>query len=66
MRLFVHGWPDSATLFASTVRALEKDFYCVAVTLPGFVPTSRAEDSDANNVYNKKDEKYARGIMIIM
>ncbi len=35
---FIHGWPDSATLWRKQFAALSKQFYCVAVSLPNFGP----------------------------
>lgn len=36
--VFVHGWPDDASLLAPMAAHLERDFHCVRVTLPNFGP----------------------------
>ena len=37
--VFVHGWPDDASMWDGQVQHLEKSFRCVAVTLPNFGDT---------------------------
>jgi pimeloyl-ACP methyl ester carboxylesterase len=34
--LFIHGWPDDASLWRKQVEALAPDYRCVRVTLPNF------------------------------
>ena len=34
--VFIHGWPDNATLWRKQVEALGDRFRCVLVTLPNF------------------------------
>jgi len=34
--VFIHGWPDNASLWRKQVDALGKNFRCVLVTLPNF------------------------------
>lgn len=34
--VFIHGWPDNASLWRHQVEALGQDFRCVLVTLPNF------------------------------
>jgi pimeloyl-ACP methyl ester carboxylesterase len=34
--LFVHGWPDDASLWRKQVAALQGEYRCVQVTLPNF------------------------------
>lgn len=34
--LFIHGWPDNASLWRKQIEALRKDFRCVLLTLPNF------------------------------
>jgi pimeloyl-ACP methyl ester carboxylesterase len=34
--VFIHGWPDNASLWRHQVEALGADFRCVLVTLPNF------------------------------
>ena len=34
--LFIHGWPDNASMWRKQVEALGGDFRCVLVTLPNF------------------------------
>jgi pimeloyl-ACP methyl ester carboxylesterase len=34
--IFLHGWPDDASLWTKQVPVLEKDFRCVLVTFPNF------------------------------
>lgn len=34
--VFIHGWPDNASLWRHQVAALSADFRCVLVTLPNF------------------------------
>ena len=36
--MFIHGWPDNASLWRYQVGALASDFRCVLVTLPNFGP----------------------------
>ena len=38
--IFVHGWPDDATLWRLQVAALKQKFRCVSVTLPNFGATA--------------------------
>jgi len=38
--LFIHGWPDDASLWRNQVPALADDYRCVLVTLPNFGATS--------------------------
>lgn len=34
--VFVHGWPDDASVFDKMVARLNGEYYCVRVTLPNF------------------------------
>ena len=34
--VFIHGWPDNASLWRHQVAALASDFRCVLITLPNF------------------------------
>ena len=34
--LFIHGWPDNASLWRKQVEVLRKDFRCVLLTLPNY------------------------------
>jgi len=34
--IFIHGWPDNASMWRKQVEALGKDFRCILVTLPNF------------------------------
>jgi pimeloyl-ACP methyl ester carboxylesterase len=34
--VFIHGWPDNASLWRLQVDALAADFRCVLITLPNF------------------------------
>lgn len=34
--MFIHGWPDNASLWRFQVEALRSDFRCVLITLPNF------------------------------
>ena len=34
--VFIHGWPDNASLWRKQIEALGKDFRCVLLTLPNF------------------------------
>ena len=34
--VFIHGWPDNASLWRHQVEALCRDFRCVLITLPNF------------------------------
>jgi cis-3-alkyl-4-acyloxetan-2-one decarboxylase len=44
--LFVHGWPDDASLWEKQVEFFKDIYHCVTVTLPGFSP----EDSSDTQV----------------
>jgi pimeloyl-ACP methyl ester carboxylesterase len=37
--VFVHGWPDDASMWRNQVEALRADFRCATVTLPNFGET---------------------------
>ena len=50
--VFIHGWPDDASLWAGQVpRMVEEGYRCVCVTLPGFGP--RQKDSDPGGVHHR-------------
>ncbi len=34
--LFIHGWPDDASLWRKQVEALQDDYRCIRITLPNF------------------------------
>ncbi len=34
--ILLHGWPDTAALWASTVQALQRDYRCVPLHLPAY------------------------------
>jgi pimeloyl-ACP methyl ester carboxylesterase len=34
--VFIHGWPDDASLWRKQVAALENDYRCIRITLPNF------------------------------
>ena len=38
--VFIHGWPDDASLWRAQVEALAPDFRCVLLTLPNFGQTA--------------------------
>ena len=59
--LFIHGWPDDASLWRNQVDALAPGFRCVRVTLPNFgqqaVKAAVPETDDGDGQYQQPDRR---------